>query len=227
MGKGELTRTAILDRAMCLSTKVGLDGLTIGGLADDLHMSKSGLFAHFRSKEALQLQLLQHARDVFVDAVVRPALKAPRGATRVRALVDRWLLWAREAPGRGGCLFVGAATELDDKPGPVRESLVRQQRDWLDFIGGAVQMAVDEGDFRQDTDPAQFAHELHGIMLGHYHAARLLRDQSAELRTRRAFDRLFTSARQVPNASVTARAASKRTAAKPRGRAGLPLTYRT
>ncbi len=147
---------------------------------------------------------------------MRPALKAPRGRARVRAIFDRWLLWAREAPGRGGCLFVGAATELDDKPGPARDELVRQQREWLDFMAGVVQMAVDEGEFRKDADPAQFAHDLYAVMLGHYHAARLLRDPLAAQRALRAFEALMAAAerpvrttRRVSQIAVPAR--SRRT----------------
>lgn len=213
MGKGELTRQAILERAVCLATRIGLDALSIGRLADDLGMSKSGLFAHFRAKETLQVQVLQHGAAAFVEHVVRPALNAPRGEPRVRALFDRWLLWARERPGRGGCLFVGAATELDDKPGPARDELVKQQRDWLDFIAGAVRIAISEGDFKPQVDPLQIAHELHGIMLGYYHAARLLKDPAAETRARRALETVLASARAT---APTRRTAAVRTSAKRR-----------
>ena len=205
--KGELTRQAILGRALGLATRVGLEALTIGRLADDLGMSKSGLFAHFRAKDTLQVQVLRYAAAQFVDAVIRPALIAPRGEARVRNLFDRWLLWARATPGRGGCLFVGSSTELDDKPGPARDELVRQQREWLAFISGAVTIGVEEGHFRKDSDPIQFAHDLYGIMLGYYHAARLLKDRNAELRARRAFDRLLGSIAQPLRAARRPRSA--------------------
>jgi AcrR family transcriptional regulator len=194
VGKGELTRQTILERARVLASEVGLEGLTIGQLADALDMSKSGLFAHFASKEGLQLAVLENAAAVFVDAVVRPALKAPRGEKRVRALFERWLGWPAKA-GTRGCLFVSAATELDDRPGPARELLVRQQRDWLDTIAHVVRTAVAEGNFRGELDVEQFAHELYGIMFMYQHAARLLADPKAEKRARTAFDRLVRSAR--------------------------------
>jgi AcrR family transcriptional regulator len=195
MGKGELTRRSILDHAVGLASQVGLEGLTIGRLSDELELSKSGLFAHFRSKEALQVDVLRHAGERFVEAVVRPALKAPRGEPRLRALFDGWLEWARGRAMPGGCLFVAAATEFDDKAGPVREQLVRSQREWLDFMAGAVRLAVEQGHFRRDTDTVQFAHDLYGVMLAWNHAARLLRDPKAERRARAAFDNLLAAAR--------------------------------
>jgi AcrR family transcriptional regulator len=195
MGKGELTRRTILDHAAGLASQVGLEGLSIGRLADELDLSKSGLFAHFRSKEALQVDVLRHAAERFAEAVVRPALKAPRGEARLRALFERWLEWARGRSHPGGCLFVAAATELDDKAGPVREQLVRSQREWLDFLAEAVRRAVEEGELRRDVDAAQIAHDLYGIMLAWNHAARLLRDPKADRRARTAFENLLSAAR--------------------------------
>src|SRR6266550_690916 len=110
--KGATTRQAVLERATQLASRVGLGGLTIGTLADELELSKSGLFGHFRSKEALQIQVLDHAAARFVESVVRPALHEPRGEPRMRALFERWLDWGRSSPMPGGCLFVAAATEL-------------------------------------------------------------------------------------------------------------------
>src|SRR5262252_11254590 len=129
MGKGELTRQAILERATALASRVGLEGVSIGRLSEELGLSKSGLFAHFGAKQALEVEVLRFAADRFVDGVVRPALAAPRGEPRVRAVFERWLAWDRRSrvvP--GGCLFVAAATELDDRPGPARDELVRLQR---------------------------------------------------------------------------------------------------
>ncbi len=195
MRKGDETRQAILERATSLASQVGLEGLTIGRLAEDLGLSKSGLFAHFNSKESLQIQTLQHTAQVFVDRVIRPALKTPRGEGRVCALFDGWLSWARADLMKGGCLFVAAATELDDREGPVREELVRQQRDWLEVIANVARTAVAEGHFRADLDAEQFAHDTHGVMLAYHHARRLLRDPRAEDRARRAFEALLLAAR--------------------------------
>jgi len=203
--KGEATRQAILERAATLASRGSLEGLTIGRLAEELGLSKSGLFAHFQSKEALQIQILRHTAQVFVDLVVRPALRAPRGERRVRALFDAWLAWARADLMKGGCLFVAAATELDDREGPVRDELVRQQLDWLELCANVARTAVAEGQFRPELDADQFAHDFHGVMLAYHHARRLLRDPRAEARARHAFDALTAGARS-PRAARTPKA---------------------
>lgn len=194
MSKGDATRQVILDQAYARARAGGLASLTIGTLATDLHLSKSGLFAHFGSKEALQLAVLEHAIALFVDNVVRPGLRTPRGEPRLRAFFDNWLAWGLSHDTVGGCLFVAAAIELDDQPGPVRERLVASQQDWLDTIAGAVRAAVREGHFRGDVDPEQFAFDLYGILLSSHHARRLMGDPAALDRARRAFDALLTAA---------------------------------
>lgn len=194
-GKGDATKQAILDRAFELARQVGLEGLTIGRLADDLDLSKSGLFAHFQSKEALQVQVLEAAATRFIDHVVRPALTTRRGEPRVRALFERWLEWEGLRRTPGGCIFVQAAVELDDREGPARDRLVQLQTDWLDVIATSVAGGIREGHFKPSTDPEQFAHELNGIMLAYHHAARLLRDPRAEARARDAFERILATAR--------------------------------
>lgn len=191
MTKGTDTRQAILDHATDLATACGLEGLSIGQLATDLGLSKSGLFAHFQSKEGLQLAVVQTAAARFSEAVVRPGLAAPRGLPRVRALVDGWLTWAATSKTPGGCFFVAAATELDDRPGPVRDALVRTQRDWLELLAGAVRAAVSEGHLPSDFDAEQFAFELNGVLYAYHHRARLLGEVDAAARARRAADRLL------------------------------------
>ena len=195
MGKGEQTRDAILERAIRLASEVGLEGVTIGRLADALDLSKSGLFAHFESKEALQVETLDRAAQRFSEVVVRPALAAPRGEPRLRALFERWLRWPRAVPQPGGCIFVQASVELDDRPGPARDRLVELQREWFDTLARAVRGARDEGQLRADVDAQQFAFELYGVMLSSHHHARLLHDRSADERARRAFERLLDDAR--------------------------------
>lgn len=197
MSKGESTRQAVLERAVEVASRLGLSGLTIGSLATEVEMSKSGLFGHFKSKEQLQLQVLAHARETFTDQVVRPALSAPRGVPRLQTLFERWLDVGRDsAP---GCLFVSAATEFDDQPGAVRDQLVRDHRDLLESLAQMFRTGITEGQFSPDADPDQFAHELHGVMLGYFHALRLMHDPTAEKRTRKAFDRLIddSSAQRV------------------------------
>jgi AcrR family transcriptional regulator len=191
MLKGERTKETILDRATGLASQVGLTGLTIGVLADDLNLSKSGLFAHFRSKESLQIEVLNHAAERFREIVVRPALREPRGAPRIRALFELWRTWARDPALPGGCVFVAATAELDDRPGPVRERLVELQRDWVATIAISFRKGVEAGLFRDDIDPAQLAQDLYGIMLSYHLHTRLLGDAGAEARARRAFDRML------------------------------------
>ena len=194
--KGQTTRHAILDHAVRLATQTGLEGLTIGRLAAEMGLSKSGLFAHFRSKEALQIQVLDAAAERFVDEVVRPALGERRGEPRLKAMFDRWLAWTKSNSGPGGCLFVAAAAELDDRPGAVRERLVSLQRSWLEILGIVYRTGVEERHFRADVEPEQFAHDVYSVMLGYHHAERLLRDPRADARANAAFGRLLASVRR-------------------------------
>ena len=195
MTKGEDTRANVLSAALALASEDGLLGLSLGKLAERVGMSKSGLFAHFSSKENLQVQILDEAAARFVATVVAPALKAPRGEPRVRALFERWLGW-KDAPFLpGGCIFIAAAVELDDKPGVARDRLVATQRDWLDTIAGAARIAVTEGHFRKNLDVHQFAHEFYSLAYGLHFLSRLLEDQKSTARTRLAFERLVRDAR--------------------------------
>ena len=195
MNKGARTRHQILDHAAQLASQVGVGGLTIGTLADDLHLSKSGLFRHFQSKEALQVAALDHAAERFTDYVVRPALREPRGEPRMRAIFERWLAWDREGVMPGGCIFVAAAAEYDDQPGAVRDRLVALQLQWVDVLEQSFRKGVEAGAFSPVADPAQFAQDLYGIMLACHHHSRLLGDAAAESRARRAFDALLASVR--------------------------------
>jgi AcrR family transcriptional regulator len=195
--KGASTRRDILDLAVREARAVGLAGVTIGRLAEAASLSKSGLFAHFGSKEALQIAILDHAAEEFIENVVRPAIRAPRGAERLRALFERWLAWGLDGQRSGGCLFVAAAMELDDQPGPVRDRLVALQREWLGVLGGVVERGQAQGLFRGESVPDDVAHELHGVLLDAHHAARLLRDGSALPRARRLFEGLL--ARHLPS----------------------------
>jgi AcrR family transcriptional regulator len=191
VSKGEVTRSAILEEAGRLARRVGLGGLTIGSLATQTGMSKSGLFAHFGSKESLQLQVVDHNAERFTTEVIRPALKSPRGEPRLRELFERWLEWS-SAP--GGCPLVAAAFELDDQPGAVRDQLVQTQRDWLETVMMVVTGAITERHFRPDVDPCQFAQDVEGVMLAYHLTSRLLADAAAGARARRAFDALIAAA---------------------------------
>lgn len=190
MSKGAATREAILHRGIEQAVRVGLSGLTIGALADATGMSKSGLYAHAQSKQELQLRVLEQARQEYVDAVIRPALGAPRGEPRVRALFEHWLASARDgAP--GGCLFVKAAAEFDDRPGPVRDQLVKDHRDKDDTVAQIFSTGIAEGQFRSDAEPHQFAAELQALMLGYFQMYRLMHDPDAERRLRTSFENLL------------------------------------
>ncbi|MBX3191579.1 MAG: TetR/AcrR family transcriptional regulator [Labilithrix sp.] len=193
--KGEDTRSAVLGTALSLATQLGLEGVTIGKLAEHVGMSKSGLFAHFSSKENLQIAILDEAAERFVANVVAPALKKPRGEPRLRALVDNWLAWSKSDFLPGGCIFVVAAVELDDRPGPARDRLIAGQRDWLGTLAGAARIAVEEKHFRKDLDVEQVAHELYSIAYGYHFLRRVGDPAKAEKRARAAFERVLDDAR--------------------------------
>lgn len=193
MIKGSLTRERIIAGAMRVASLEGLEGITLGRLSKEIGLSKSGLFAHFESKEQLQLAVLQGAIDAFTRTVITPALAAPRGEPRVRALFEHWLRWDREASGPGGCIFMHLGVELDDQPGPARDALVVSQRQWLEVLARAVRLASAEGHFRPDADPELFAFQLYGIVTSCNHQTRLLQDPAADDRARRAFDALLRS----------------------------------
>lgn len=195
MSKGDETRAAILDRAVAEASRLGLAGLTLGNLAREVGLSKSGLFAHFGSKEELDLAVLAAGVERFVARVMAPAFKAPRGLPRIEALFEGWLAWHRAPDLPGGCLFVGLANELDDRPGPLRDRLVAYQRDWIETLATAARIAVAEGHFRVDLDCEQFAYDFYSIELAYHHFHRLLRDPDAERRARNAFAELVTLAR--------------------------------
>lgn len=194
MRKGALTRERILESAVELASTEGLSGLSIGRLAERTRMSKSGLFAHFGSKEGLQVDVLAAAIARFRDTVMTPAFRAPRGEPRVRALFERWLDWADHQSLPGGCLLTAAAVELDDQPGPARDALVEAQQQWAEALARAVRIAIEERHFRSNVDPRLFAFQMHSIVLGYYHSRRLLRDPEAQRRAREAFDALIASA---------------------------------
>ena len=190
MSKGIATRERILDQALKDASLQGLEGLSLGHLAEEVGMSKSGLFAHFGSKEELQKQVLGAAAEGFTAIVVRPALTAPRGLPRVRAMFEGWLRWERDESVPGGCVFTHAQAELDDKPGPVRDALAAWQKQWKEMLAKAASIAVDEKHFKKSLDTQQFAFQMFGIVFAYYHAKRLLDEANAEAQARAAFESL-------------------------------------
>jgi AcrR family transcriptional regulator len=189
--KGERTRAAILDEALRLVSKAGLDGLTIGTLADATEMSKSGLFAHFGSREELLLAVLAHGQAQFTEVVFQPAMAKSRGLPRLRAMFDNWLDWTESAELPGGCPMIGGASEFDDKPGAVRDMLAGGQRIWIETLKRAVRQAIEAGQLAKDTDPEQIAFEMFGIALVVHHHRRLLGYKKARERALAALDSLF------------------------------------
>ena len=190
MSKGDETRREILGSALALASEVGLEGLSIGLLAERVGMSKSGLFAHFSSKDRLQVAVLEEGSQRFVTQVISPALRVARGKARVAALFHGWLRWGSQNELPGGCVFFAAASELDDRPGPARDQLVASQRDLQETLAHAVRIAKNERHFRADLDESQFVFELWGIVYSCFFSLRLMRDADAVVRAERAFARL-------------------------------------
>lgn len=190
MTKGKATRDAIVGQALHQAVTLGLDGLSVGGIAQSLPLSKSGVFAHFRSREALQLEVLDRAAAQFKAAVVLPAFAAPTGPDRVRALFTGYIDWMRDGAGAGGCLFVSAAQEFDDRPGLVRDRLVGIMHDWRDVVRNVVMTAAAPScAFASDIEQAVF--EFLALALGYQQSARLMGDRHAEARAHAGLNRML------------------------------------
>jgi AcrR family transcriptional regulator len=222
--KGERTREAILTRAVQHACVVGIGGVTLGDLSSDLGLSKSGLYAHFGSKEALQLAVLDHAGTQFAESVIVPALSVPRGEQRVRALAGNWIDCCRDRE-PNGCLFVKSSIEIDDQPGPVRDFLREQHLRFYDSLARVVLGGVSTGQFNADLDAEQFARDWYGVMLAYYHAHRLLSDPRAEARARAGLEALIQAARAHSSAAPSpapSDAATSPAAPNPPAPEGLP-----
>jgi len=188
--KGRQTRATILDAALTLASHMGLEGLSIGALAEVTDMSKSGVFAHFGSREELQISVVREYHARFEEEVFFPALRESRGLPRLRGLFERWLRRV-SAEIDSGCIYISGAVEFDDRPGPVRDALVAMVRTWQQALERAIHAAVSEGHLRADTDVQQLLFELHGLVLALHHDARFLQSPGAVDRARAAFDRLI------------------------------------
>jgi AcrR family transcriptional regulator len=194
VSKGEHTRSAILDAALTQASKAGFESLTIGSLAERAGLSKSGLFAHFGSREELQVAAIEAAAARFTETVFLPAFKARRGLPRLIALFDNWLDWTARGGMTHGCPMQAAAMEFDDRPGPVRDAVVDHFARLERELGKAVEMAVGQGHLRADLGPGQFVFEMMGVIFAYYHGARLFDIAIAESRARAAFARLVAAA---------------------------------
>jgi AcrR family transcriptional regulator len=183
----------------------GLAGLSLGGLAERAEMSKSGLFAHFRSKTELQIKLLDFAGDALRREVIDPAMGTAPGLPRLRTLFDRWLNWPTHAGLPGGCPWAAAAFELDDTDGPVRDHVAASLARWTALLTVLVEDAIGHGHLRADLDVEQFVWQLHGLYLGHHVAQRLLREANADRRARAMFDGLVAASLEPARRAPTRR----------------------
>ena len=186
--KGERTRQSILDRAVNLASLEGLEGLTIGRLAEELKMSKSGLFAHFGSKEELQLATIEAAAERYIREIFTPALQHPRGFPRLMAICESWLSYIRRGVFPGGCFFAAASFEFDSRPGLVQQRIRSLMDDWIGALERAIRMAQDEGHLRNDVDPSQLAFELNALFFGANFSFYLRNDEQAIERARLAVE---------------------------------------
>ncbi len=193
MQKGAQTRALILDQAVAHASEVGLEGLSIGSLAGRLKLSKSGLFAHFGSKEELQIATLRRAQELFENKVFRPALSTPRGTPRLLELFRNWLQWLDASGQPGGCVILSAVAEFDDRPGAVRDTLLAGQKQLRGAIIKAVRLAIEAGDLAPETDAWQLAFELFGVVLAAHHDRHLFEDRRAMERGMKAVESLLAA----------------------------------
>jgi AcrR family transcriptional regulator len=200
MGNATYTRVRILDQGLALMSQSGLEGVTLGVLANQVGMSKSGLFAHFRSKEEVQISLLEHTADVGAAHIIAPSMNKPEGLPRLKALVKNWFGWAPRAGLPGGCPVAAGLFEFDDVESPVRNKILEMEAEWRGLLTRTVTEARSLGHVRSDLDIAQFVWELCGIYLSHHVAQRFLKSPDADRRGQIAFEALLARAAPAPRA---------------------------
>ncbi|MBU1360428.1 MAG: TetR/AcrR family transcriptional regulator [Gammaproteobacteria bacterium] len=205
--KGQQTKAAIVDAALNLAAQVGLEGLSIGALAEVTQMSKSGVFAHFGSREELQISVVREYHARFEQEVFYPALAEPRGLPRLRAMFANWMKRS-SAEIDSGCIYISGAVEFDDRPGPVRDALADSVRIWLAAMHRAVLQAQEEGHLRADADAGQIGFEIHALILALHYEARFLRSPDSLARARTGFDNIL--ARCAATTAPTAASPAKR-----------------
>lgn len=214
MQKGQQTKATIVDAALGLATQIGLEGLSIGALAEVARMSKSGVFAHFGSREELQLSVVREYHERFETEVFYPALKAARGLPRLRALFANWMK-RTSAEIDSGCLYISGAAEFDDRPGPVRDALASSVKTWLKAVHRAVTQARDEGHLSADMDANQMVFEIHGLILALQYEARFLKSSHSLDRTSRGFENILQRYGVKPASKAVALPAVKRKTTNP------------
>ena len=210
--KGQQTKAAIVDAALGLATQIGLEGLSIGALAEVMQMSKSGVFAHFGSREELQISVVREYHHRFEEEVFYPAMTVPRGLPRLRAMFDNWMK-RTSVEIDSGCIYISGAVEFDDRPGPVRDALASSVSTWLAAMKRAIDIAVEEGHLRADTDANQMRFEIHSLILALHYEARFLRAPDSLQRALAAFDGIV---QRYSTAPLPAAAEPRKPARKPR-----------
>jgi AcrR family transcriptional regulator len=184
--KGQQTKAVIIDAALGLASQIGLEGLSIGAVAEVTGMSKSGVFAHFGSREELQISVIREYHDRFEAEVFYSAMQLPRGVQRLQALFDNWMVQT-SAEIDSGCIYISGAVEFDDRTGPVRDALARSVATWQTALRRAVELTQAEGQLMGEADAHQIAFEIHGLILAMHYEARFLRNPNATERARRGF----------------------------------------
>ena len=200
--KGQQTKAAIVEAALGLASQIGLEGLSIGAIAEITGMSKSGVFAHFGSREELQISVVREYHERFEREVFYPAMQELRGTPRLQAMFDNWMVQTSNEID-SGCIYISGAVEFDDRSGPVRDALASSVTSWQSAVRRAVEQAQEEGHLARDVDPMQVAFEIHGLILALHYEARFLKVPGAAERARQGFARLLERYRTV--AAVPAR----------------------
>ena len=201
MSKSKETKQNILKLGWDMASHVGLESVTIGNLAKEAKMSKSGLFAHFESKENLQIEILSYAAQDFSANVIIPALQTERGIPRIKAIIDNWMKWCSKLT--GNCIFVSSATEFSDRPGKVRDFLLHQQKQWIDSLRRIAESAIKAGDFKKDINCDQFAFDLYSLLLGAHNYHKLLHDNDIKNRQEAALNRLLDQYRSTSKPKIS------------------------
>ena len=201
LAKGQQTKAAIVDAALGLATQIGLEGLSIGALAEVMQMSKSGVFAHFGSREELQISVVREYHHRFEEEVFYPAMTVPRGLPRLRAMFDNWMK-RTSVEIDSGCIYISGAVEFDDRPGPVRDALASSVSTWLAAMGRAIDIAIEEGHLRADTDAHQMRFEIHSLILALHYEARFLRAPDSLQRALAAFEGIVQRYSAAPAEAV-------------------------
>jgi AcrR family transcriptional regulator len=206
--KGQQTKLAIVDAALGLATQIGLEGLSIGAVAEVMRMSKSGVFAHFGSREELQISVVREYFHRFEQEIFYPAMQAPRGLERIRALFAHWMKRVAIEI-QSGCIFISGAVEFDDRPGPVRDALVSALKTWLAAVRRAVAQAKETGELPADADEHQIVFEIHGLILAIHFEARFLKTPGAVERAQFGFDHVLSRYLSLSSTAPNTRKSAK------------------